>query len=95
MHGFAGKTVPICYGNEDVADIFNEKSFINAHKYKNLDEVVKAVIEIEENQDLWTEMISTPCFLDENYPTRKRKEFKDNFFVVLLLKILNRLNIGH
>lgn len=78
MHGFAAQTVPIYLGDCDISDIFDERAFINGHRYSCLEDIVKRVQEIEENPQLWLEMVSTPCFKDESYPQRKMEEL-DSF----------------
>lgn len=78
MHGFAAKTVPIYLGDCDIDEIFNEKAFINGHKFDSLEAIVERVKEIEENPQLWLEMVSTPCFNDPDYSKKKMAEL-DSF----------------
>lgn len=53
-------TIPIYFGDPDVAKLFNSKSFINVSDYACLEDVVKRVKEIDTNDDLYLEMISQP-----------------------------------
>lgn len=53
-------TIPIYFGDPDVAKLFNPKSFINVGDYACLEDVVKRIKEIDTNDDLYLEMISQP-----------------------------------
>lgn len=60
MEAFAARTIPIYYGDPEVAKDFNPKAFINAHDYDSLDAVVARVKEIDENDVLYLAMINEP-----------------------------------
>lgn len=62
LHAFAADTIPIYWGNPLVERDFNTKSFINCHEYKNFDEVIEKVIEIDNNDDLYRQYLSEPAF---------------------------------
>lgn len=52
------KTIPIYWGNPDIGKEFNEGRFINCHKYKNFDEVVARVREIDNSDELYLQIIN-------------------------------------
>lgn len=54
------KTIPIYWGNKNISAEFNAGRFINCHDYKNFDEVVDRVIEIDNNDELYLSMINQP-----------------------------------
>ncbi|MEG1781851.1 MAG: glycosyltransferase family 10 [Oscillospiraceae bacterium] len=85
LHAFAAKTVPIYFGNDKIDDIFNPNSFINCHNYSDFNQVVSRVKEVEENPQLWLEMVSTPCFKSPTYPEDKWADFEK-----FLLNIVNQ-----
>jgi hypothetical protein len=60
VNAFAAKTIPIYWGNPDIAKEFNQDRFINCHAYKNFDEVVKRVKEIDQNDELYLKIINQP-----------------------------------
>ena len=64
MEAFASATIPIYWGNPDIAEEFNGKSFINCHDFSSFDDVVAKVKEINENDSLYLEMIKSPVFVD-------------------------------
>lgn len=53
MEAFAAGCVPIYYGDTNVAKDFNPKSFINAHDYASIDEVVERVKQIDQDDELY------------------------------------------
>ena len=53
-------TVPIYWGDPDVAEFLNPKAFINCHDYSSFEEVIERVKEIDNNDDLWLEIVTQP-----------------------------------
>jgi hypothetical protein len=53
-------TIPIYWGHPDVVKEFNSKRFINCHEYKNFDEVLERVKEIDNDDDLYLKIINEP-----------------------------------
>lgn len=51
-------SVPIYWGDPEVQREFNTKAFINCHDYKNFDEVIEKIIELDNNDDLYMEMLN-------------------------------------
>ena len=76
MQAFGAKTVPIYYGNPHIADEFNEKAFINAHKFKSWEEVVEEVKRIDNDDELYLEMMRQPAFVP-GVVKEKHKELED------------------
>ena len=55
-------SIPIYWGNSLISQEFNENSFINIHAYSRLKDGVKAVLELEYNQDKLSKMLEEPWF---------------------------------
>ena len=53
-------SIPIYFGNPLIGEEFNEKAIINVHKYHDLSEVVDRVREIDENDQLYCEILAEP-----------------------------------
>ncbi|MFA6570418.1 MAG: glycosyltransferase family 10 [Bacteroidota bacterium] len=66
-------SVPIYWGNPLVHLDFNPKSFINAHDYSTEEELIERIIEIDNNDKLYLEMLAEPYFTDN-----KVNRFIDN-----------------
>lgn len=60
MEAFFAGTVPIYYGDPNIAKDFNPKAFVNVHDYNTLDDVLKRVIEIDNNDELYLSMLNEP-----------------------------------
>lgn len=54
---FAAQTIPIYWGNPLIEKEFNEKAFINCHNYSNFKEVINRIKEIDEDDDLYLEIL--------------------------------------
>jgi hypothetical protein len=84
MHAFLANTIPIYWGNPDVYKDFNTNSFINFHDYNSIESVVKKVIEIDNNDEKYLEMINTNKFnnqlLPDFFDDEKIMNFLKNIF---------------
>lgn len=60
MTSFIAHSIPIYWGNPNITRDFNPKSFINCHDYPNLDAVLARIKEIDNDDDLWLEIMSQP-----------------------------------
>lgn len=54
------ESIPIFWGNSRIGDDFNTKSFINVHDFKNIDEVIERIKEIDQNDKLYEKMLKEP-----------------------------------
>lgn len=77
LQAFSAGTIPIYYGNPRVAEDFNTRAFINCHDYKNFDEVIEKVKEIDNNQDLYDKMMREPVFNDIENRRDSLKEYRE------------------
>lgn len=53
-------SVPIYWGNPDISREFNTKRFINCHDFKNFEEVLDRVKEIDTNDELYLSIVNEP-----------------------------------
>ena len=58
-------TVPIYWGDPAVAEFINPKAFINCGDYSSFDEVVERVKEVDNDDDLWLDMVTQPWQTEE------------------------------
>lgn len=65
ISSFYAHTVPIYWGNPNIASEFNEKAFINCHRYQNFEEVLEIVKAVNEDKDKWIEMVNQPMKTDD------------------------------
>jgi hypothetical protein len=64
LNTFYSNTIPIYWGSPTVVRDFNPKAFINSHEYVNLGEVVDRVRELDNNKNLYLDMLSQPAVKD-------------------------------
>lgn len=76
VHAFLANTIPIYWGNPDVIKEFNPRAFINCNDYKNLDEVIEKVIELDNDDKKYMEMLLQPC-MQPDYTFNKLQLLED------------------
>ncbi len=77
-------SIPIYMGNPAVCEDFNPKAFINCNDYKNFDEVIEVVKELDNNNDKYMEMLRQPA-MQENFDFDYRKKLS-NFLINIIEK---------
>ncbi len=77
IHAFASGTIPIYYGNPEIGKEFNKNAFINCHEYDSFEKVIERVREIDENDEQYLEMMSTPIFTNVEEKTKPLQEYSD------------------
>lgn len=70
VEGFDCDTIPIYYGSPNIKEIFNPKAFINISDYPDFDSVIDRILEIDQNDELYMEMLRQPIFNDSNYASK-------------------------
>ena len=78
---FQAHTVPIYWGNPYVANEFNEKAFVNCAKFDNFDDLISLIKKIDENDDIWCEMVTQPWQTEEQVITSKKEVEKYYLFI--------------
>ncbi|MBQ6267306.1 MAG: hypothetical protein IJK64_05990 [Clostridia bacterium] len=81
VDAFAAKTIPIYWGNPEIAKDFNPGSFVNYWDYGNLDDMIARVIEIDNDDALYRSILATPIFEDGRIPERFRVETAEAFLL--------------
>lgn len=61
-------SIPIYWGDPGIGNYFNSKAFINCHDYPTLNEVVSRVIEIDQDEALYRQMLAEPWFPNNTEP---------------------------
>lgn len=83
---FNANSIPIYWGNPNVAEEYNSKAFINCHDYDSIDKIINRIKEIDENDDLWCKMVATPWQTDEQ---KKASEFEISNYYEFIANIFN------
>ena len=58
LDAFLARSIPIYWGAPDVDDLYNQEAFINCNEITNISEMVKRVIEIDQDKEKYKEMVS-------------------------------------
>ena len=72
---FAAGTIPIYYGNPEIAKEFNEDAFVNCHQYDTWETVLKRICEIDNNDELYAKMLGTSINVGYNNYYETLREF--------------------
>lgn len=67
VESFAAGTIPIYWGDPDVMEYFNDKAFINCHKYSSTDEIINEVKKIDTDGEKFFSMLEEPVFSSDFY----------------------------
>ena len=62
VHAMQSRCVPIYWGNPDIVREFNPKSFINLHDFKNDEEAIDHIIQVDQNPALLEQYLREPFF---------------------------------
>lgn len=66
VEAFAARTVPIYWGDPEVFKVFNPKAFINVMDFDSVDAAIERIIEIDQNDELYLQMLREPALLSED-----------------------------
>ncbi len=66
MESFASETVPIYWGNPDIAKEFNPDSFINCHDFDSFDDAVRFIKKVDEDDELYLKMVKAQIVRDDS-----------------------------
>lgn len=76
VEAFYADTIPIYFGSSNIKEIFNPKAFIDISDYADFDAAIDRILEIENNDELYLEMMRQPIFNDPEYPQKKYDELE-------------------
>ena len=75
LQPFIADSVPIYMGSPTVAEDFNPKAFINVADYKNFDEVIEKIKELDNNDELYMQMLREPVYTKAPEYDKRLEEF--------------------
>ncbi len=83
IHPFMARSVPIYWGDPNVAEYYNPKAFINCNDYDNdFDAVIRVVKDVDADSERYMEMLNQPV-LKPSYPVNWESDLLD-FFVGII-----------
>lgn len=85
VQAFAAGCIPIYWGDPEICKVFNSNAFINIADYRSIDEVVETVKKIDNDDNMYVQMLNTPAYLshESNYSvqTERLKDFLQHIFL--------------
>lgn len=76
VEAFYSDTIPIYYGSSNIKEIFNPRSFIDINDYDNFGDAIDRILEIENDDTQYMEMLCQPIFNNPKYPEEKYDELE-------------------
>ena len=81
LNPLSARSIPIYWGNPEVEEDFNPEAFVNANGYEDkLEELVKRVIELDNDDDAYLKMLHANPMKADYDQKKERNEF-DRFIV--------------
>lgn len=87
LEAFAASTIPIYWGNPEVAKEFNPEAFVNCHEYDSLEDVLTEVRQINEDEKRLLGMLKAPILKDDSLA---KKYFDDSYLEAFLYPIFEK-----
>lgn len=78
---FMACSIPIYWGNPLVTREFNPKAFINCNDFDSFDSVIEYIKLLDNNDELYLEMLSQPPLLFD--PEKREKELEDFLYGII------------
>ena len=85
VQAFAANCIPIYWGDPEIGRVFNKKAFVNVQDYPSVDEVVRKVIEIDNDDQLYYEMLQEPALVDVVYSKESQLQILKSFLSSIFL----------
>lgn len=90
-NGFRARSLPIYWGNPRIDEDFNAKAFVNFFDFRNLEEVINRVKELDQDDERYMEKLNAPAFPNKKIPEHfKRENLKKIMRIVFMEKDFSR-----
>lgn len=70
MEAFASESVPIYWGNPDIAKEFNPEAFVNCHDFASFDEAIEYIAKLDGDDEAYLKMVKAPIVADNSDAAR-------------------------
>lgn len=77
VEAFYTDTIPVYYGSSNIKEIFNPNAFIDISDFENFDTAIDRILEIDNNDAMYLEMLRQPIFNSPKYPEEKLEEIEE------------------
>jgi len=77
-------SIPIYWGNEQVAQDFNTKSFVHVNQFASYEEAIERIIELDRDEEQYLQMATEPWFTSNRVPEEFSKQSFEAFFEFII-----------
>lgn len=77
IDAFYAGTIPVYYGSSTVKDIINPKAYIDVSDYKTMDEAIERIKQLDNDDELYMEMMREPIFINPLFQQKLMKSLED------------------
>jgi hypothetical protein len=74
MQPMTVNSIPIYSGGSGVTNDFNKKSFVSLHDFENMGNMIEYIIELDNNDDKYLEVLKQPWFNNNQIPDNNKIE---------------------
>ena len=74
---FMADTIPVYYGSSTVSSIFNKKAYLDVSDFDSLDSLLERIIELDNDDEQYLEMLRQPIFADPDYIENSLKKIEN------------------
>ena len=89
VNGYIGNTIPIYWGDPNITDIFNSKSFININTL-GVERGIELIKELDSNDTMYNEMYSEPAIISNKYDKYYHEDYYKNYMTNIFQKVLDQ-----
>ena len=89
VNGYLGNTIPIYWGDPNITDIFNSKSFININTL-GMEKGIELIKELDNNDTMYNEMYSEPAIISNKYDKYYHEDYYKNYMTNIFQKVLDQ-----
>lgn len=80
VDAFAAGTIPIYMGDPNIHLDFNEEAFINGHRFSSLEDIVRKVKELDNNDEMYLKMLNANPIIKDQRSNEDLRTFLFNIF---------------
>jgi len=89
VNGFLGNTIPIYWGDPNITDIFNSKSFININTL-GIEKGIERIKELDNNDMMYNDMYNEPAIISNKYDKYYYEDYYKNYMTNIFQKVLDQ-----
>ena len=94
FHAFVAGSIPIYWGNPNVANLFNPRSFINCHDFDSFEKVIDLVKAVDQDDELLASYQKAPPILADSPLASMTTEFLRNRLREIALAVTTHASVS-